>query len=140
MKMKTLLGLVVGAVLAVSAGSVWAAPDLVPGPIDSTAEWSVQFFLEPNHAAGSVQCIVFRKTGGVVGEPNSGTWFFPSFAGWHGQWDPGGRSREVAWFHVHSLGHRRVRRLEQRKRMHRRFRPRHHSSWRHVVVRQLDHD
>jgi hypothetical protein len=86
MKMKTLLGLVVGAVLAVSAGAVWAAPDLVPGPIGSTAQWSVQFFLEPNHAAGSTQCIVFRKTGGIVGEPNSGTWFSPSFAGWHGQW------------------------------------------------------
>jgi hypothetical protein len=86
MKMKTLLGLVVGAVLAVSAGAVWAAPDLVPGPIGSTAQWSVQFFLEPNHAVGSTQCIVFRKTGGIVGEPNSGTWFSPSFAGWHGQW------------------------------------------------------
>ena len=86
MKMKTLLGLMVGAVLAVCAGAVWAAPDLVPGPIGSTAQWSVQFFQEPNHAAGSTQCIVFRKTGGVVGEPNSGTWFSPSFAGWHGQW------------------------------------------------------
>jgi hypothetical protein len=76
----------VGAVLAVSAGAVWAAPDLVPGPIGSTAQWQVQFFLEPNHSAGAVQCIVFRKTGGVVGEPNSGTWSSPSFAGWQGQW------------------------------------------------------
>jgi len=96
MKMKTLLGLMVGAVLAVSAGAVWAAPDLVPGPIGSTAQWSVQFFLEPNHAVGSTQCIVFRKTGGVVGEPNSGTWFSPSFAGWHGQWTQEGD--HVRWY------------------------------------------
>ena len=41
MKMKTLLGLVVGAVLAVSAGTVWALPDLVPGANGSTAQWSV---------------------------------------------------------------------------------------------------
>ena len=101
MKMKTLLGLVVGAVLAVSAGTVWAAPDLVPGPIGSTAQWSVQFFLEPNHAAGSIQCIVFRKTGGVVGEPNSGTWFSPSFAGWHGQWTQEGD--HVRWHGSTSL-------------------------------------
>ena len=86
MKMKTLLGLMVGAVLAVSAGAVWAAPDLVTGAVGSTAQWSVQFFLEPNHAAGSIQCIVFRKTGGVLGEPNSGTWTSPSFPGWMGQW------------------------------------------------------
>ena len=33
MKMKTLLGLVVGAVLAVSAGTVWAAALSGPGPI-----------------------------------------------------------------------------------------------------------
>ncbi len=78
MKMKTLLGLMVGAILAVSAGSVWAAPDLVPGPINSTAEWSVQFFLEPGHAAGSVQCIVFRKTGGVVENPTAARGSLPS--------------------------------------------------------------
>ena len=96
MKMKTLLGLVVGAVLAVSAGAVWAAPDLVPGPIGSTAQWSVQFFQEPNHAAGSTQCIVFRKTGTVLGEPKSGTWFSPSFAGWQGQWIQEGD--HVRWY------------------------------------------
>jgi len=96
MKMKTLLGLMVGAVLAVSAGAVWAAPDLVPGPIGSTAQWSVTFFLEPNHAPGSTQCIVFRKTGGVGLEPNSGTWFSPSFAGWHGQWIQEGD--HVRWY------------------------------------------
>ena len=96
MKMKTLLGLMVGAVLAVSAGTVWAAPDLVPGPIGSTTQWSVQFFLEPNHAAGATQCIVFRKTGAVLGEPNSGTWFSPSFAGWQGQWIQEGD--HVRWY------------------------------------------
>jgi hypothetical protein len=96
MKMKTLLGLMVGAVLAVSAGAVWAAPDLVPGPIGSTAQWRVQFYLEPNHAAGSTQCIVFRKTGGVVGEPNSGSWFSPTFAGWQGQWIQEGD--HVRWY------------------------------------------
>jgi hypothetical protein len=96
MKMKTLLGLVVGAVFAVSAGTVWALPDLVPGPNGSTAQWSVQFFLEPNHTTGSTQCIVFRKTGGVLGEPKSGTWFSPSFAGWQGQWIQEGDN--VRWY------------------------------------------
>jgi hypothetical protein len=96
MKMKTLLGLMVGAVLAVSAEAVWAAPDLVPGAIGSTAQWSVQFFLEPNHAPSSTQCIVFRKTGGILGEPNSGTWFSPSFAGWVGRWIQEGD--HVRWF------------------------------------------
>jgi hypothetical protein len=96
MKMKTLLGLMVGAVLAVSAGAVWAEPQLVPGPIGSTAQWSVQFFLEPNHVPGAAQCIVFRKTGGVVGEPNSGSWFSPSFAGWRGQWFQEGD--HVQWY------------------------------------------
>jgi hypothetical protein len=96
MKRKTLLGLMVGAVLAVSAGAVWAAPDLVPGPVGSTAQWSVQFFLEPNHAPAATQCIVFRKTGGVLGEPNSGSWFSPSFAGWQGQWIQEGD--HVRWF------------------------------------------
>ncbi len=73
MKMKTLLGLIVGAVLAVSAGTVWALPDLVPGANGSTAQWSVQFFQEPNHVPGATQCIVFRKTGTVLGQESSPT-------------------------------------------------------------------
>jgi hypothetical protein len=96
MKMKTLLGLIVGVILAVSAGTVWAEPQLVPGPIGSTAQWRVQFFLEPNHVAGAIQCILFRKTGGVVGEPNSGSWTSPSFAGWMGQWFQEGD--HVQWY------------------------------------------
>ena len=96
MKMKTLLGLMVGAVLAVSAGTVWALPDLVPGANGSRAEWSVQFYLEPNHTVGSTQCIVFTKTGTVLGEPKSGTWFSPSFAGWQGQWIQEGD--HVRWY------------------------------------------
>jgi hypothetical protein len=96
MKMKTLLGLMVGAVLALSAGAVWALPDLVPGPIGSTAQWSVQFYLEPNHSAGGIQCIVFTKTGLVLGEPKSGTWTSPSFAGWRGSWIQEGD--HVRWY------------------------------------------
>jgi hypothetical protein len=96
MKMKTLLGLIAGAVLAVSAGTVWALPDLVPGANGSTAQWSVQFFQEPNHVPGATQCIVFRKTGTVLGEPKSGTWFSPSFAGWQGQWIQEGD--HVRWY------------------------------------------
>jgi hypothetical protein len=90
------LGLIVAAVLAVSAGTVWALPDLVPGANGSRAEWQVQFYLEPNHAPGSTQCIVFTKTGGVLGELKSGTWFSPSFAGWQGQWIQEGD--HVRWY------------------------------------------
>jgi hypothetical protein len=96
MKMKILLGLMVGAVLAVSAGAVWAAPDLVPGPIGSTAQWRVQFFVEPNHSVGATQCIVFTRTGAVLGESKSGTWTSPTFAGWMGQWIQEGD--HVRWY------------------------------------------
>ena len=96
MNMKTLLGLMLGAVLAVTAGAVWAAPDLVPGPNGSTAQWQVQYFLEPSHSVGGIQCIEFTKTGAVLGESKSGTWTSPSFAGWVGEWIQEGD--HVRWY------------------------------------------
>jgi hypothetical protein len=48
--------------------------------------WNVAFFLEPGHAAGGTQCIVFVLGPQQAGEPQSGRWFSPTFAGWNGFW------------------------------------------------------
>lgn len=72
-------GLLVLGGLIVSAIPAMAAPDL-------NGSWRFSFFLEPNHSTGATQCLVFTKTGGVAGEPNSGTWTSPTFSGWKGQW------------------------------------------------------
>jgi len=57
---------------------------LVPNVV--AGAWNLLFFLEPNHTSGAKQCLVFSVTGGVDGEPLSGTWFSPTFAGWNGTW------------------------------------------------------
>jgi hypothetical protein len=49
--------------------------------------WAITFYLEPQHAAGATQCIVFTTTRTEgSGEERSGTWASPSFPGWHGEW------------------------------------------------------
>ena len=35
--------------------------------------WNITFYLEPGHFLGATQCVVFTRTGNVVGEPNSGS-------------------------------------------------------------------
>jgi hypothetical protein len=52
-----------------------------------TGCWNITFYQEPNHSAGATQRINFTKTGGIVGEANSGTWVWPNYGGnYQGVW------------------------------------------------------
>lgn len=71
--------------LAASAAPAFAQ-ELAGAAVNSVGHWRVTFFLEPNHSTGATQCISFTKTGTILGEPRSGRWTSPTFAGWTGQW------------------------------------------------------
>ena len=62
----------------------------------TVGSWNVTFYLEPGHALGATQCVVFTLTGGIVGEPISGTWLSTTFVGWNGQWFQEGD--RVQWY------------------------------------------
>ena len=67
-------------------GMLMVASALPSAAQNLAGSWKITFFLEPGHSTGATQCIVFTQTGGIVGEPKSGTWVAPSFPGWKGQW------------------------------------------------------
>jgi hypothetical protein len=69
--------------LTAAAAAVLATPAFSQG---LGGNWRITFYLEPGHSLGSTQCLSFTRTGTIVGEPQSGTWFSPTFAGWRGQW------------------------------------------------------
>lgn len=60
--------------------------------------YNVTFFLEPELRVGATQCVVFTKTGSVLGEPLSGTWVSPTFPGWQGHWVE--RGDAFKWFGI----------------------------------------
>jgi hypothetical protein len=86
--------LLVGAMLF-GAAPVMAAPDVV-------GSWKVSFFAEPNHSGGSTHCMTFKKTGGILGEPNSGTWQAVTSPGWKGEWIQEGDY--VRWYGIQASG------------------------------------
>ena len=57
-----------------------ASAQTVPG------SWNVTFYLEPGHATGATQCVIFLLGPAQVGEPLSGRWRATTFAGWNGHW------------------------------------------------------
>jgi len=70
-------GLVLGALLL---GSASVLAQTVSG------SWEVTFYLNPSRSTGATQCVVYTQTGGITGEPISGTWLSTTFPGWNGQW------------------------------------------------------
>ena len=53
---------------------------------DFTGSWKFSFYLGPNRTPGATQCVVFKATNNVLGQPKSGTWTSPTFSSWKGQW------------------------------------------------------
>jgi hypothetical protein len=53
---------------------------------DFTGSWKFSFYLGSNRIATTTQCVVFKATNNVLGQPKSGTWTSPTFPGWKGQW------------------------------------------------------
>jgi hypothetical protein len=83
--------LVVSALLIAGVASAQAAGSVA-------GSWSVTYYLDPGHKLGGSQCIVFAKTGGIVGEALSGTWTSTTFTGWDGNWVQRGDAVEWSGF------------------------------------------
>jgi len=75
---------------SICTAALLAAPLLLaaaPALAKFTAgQYTVTFYSGPSHGDTGSQCLVFTKTGGVVGFPNSGTWDSTTFAGWGGNY------------------------------------------------------
>ena len=74
-------------VLLLASSAPSFAQNLAGTVSGSVGHWRITFSLDPNSSAGGTQCITFtRVNGSSAGEPNSGTWLSPTFAGWRGRW------------------------------------------------------
>ena len=103
-------GLVLGLLSLLSAGASRAGAQ-AQGPA-LQGNWVVTFRLEPGHSEGATRCFQFTQTGGVLGEPKSGTFVETTFPNWKGRWIQEGDHVLISGnagsgneFHVTQYGH-----------------------------------
>lgn len=71
--------------LLLLGGIVFGAAPAIAVP-DFTGSWRFTFYSGPNRTTAATQCVVFKATGNIAGQPKSGTWTSSTFSSWKGQW------------------------------------------------------